>query len=115
MLGAEINHKEDEGDYFVIRGETRNGKKFRPSDWCDRLHCTLRALGDESDYYAEFVHIANLPGGKCLIVNTSLKDINAILYNFFVNFAADNNLTTEFINKTDLQGQQNQTASQSPA
>ena len=79
----------------VIEGVTADGKRFRPSDWNERLHGTLRALDDE-DYQAfrGFVHLATLDGGKCVRVDCRLRDENERLYDFFVRFARDNNLRT---------------------
>ena len=80
-------------DFVVICGETVEGKKFRPSDWCDRLHSTLRAL-DAEDYEecAEYVHLINSGVGKGVRIDRRLQKINPMLFNFFMNFVKSNNL-----------------------
>lgn len=83
--------------YIIIRGKTTDGNKFRPSDWCDRLHNTLQVLGEEAEYYSNFVQLANIANEKCLVIKLELEEINSRLYTFFIRFSADNNLTTETI------------------
>ena len=80
---------------LVIEGETADGKRFRPSDWNERLHGTLRALDDE-EYLAcqDFVHLATVDGRKCVQVDYRLREEDERLFNFFLRFARDNNLRT---------------------
>ena len=44
-------------DYMIIiMGQTTDGGKFRPSDWCERLHGALRSLGEEeANLYSDYV------------------------------------------------------------
>jgi hypothetical protein len=93
----------EDGAYLVIQGETQGGGKFRPSDWCDRLYGTLQALGDESEFYSQYIHLVNLKGKKCLLVDVSLEEINAALYGFFRRFANDNALSTYTLSKPGWQ------------
>lgn len=80
---------------FVIEGETEDGKRFRPSDWNERLHGTLRAL-DEDEYQAchDFVHLTTMGGRKCVQVDCKLREQDERLFNFFLRFARDNKLRT---------------------
>lgn len=80
---------------MLILGETLDGKRFRPSDWNERLHGTLRAL-DEDEYLAcqEFVHLATVEGWKCVQVDCKLREEDERLFDFFMRFARDNNLRT---------------------
>ena len=91
--------------YLVIYGEMLNGGKFRPSDWGERLYSTLRALGEESDYYANYVHLVNFKNKKCIVVDKDLKDISPVLYNFYRRFAQDNRLSTDNITRQDWDAQ----------
>lgn len=79
----------------VIEGETTEGKRFRPSDWNERLHGTLRAL-DEDEYQAcqGYVHITTVGGVKCVQVDCRLREEDERLFNFFLRFARDNHLRT---------------------
>ena len=87
-------------DFIIIRGQTTDGKKFRPSDWCERLHSTLRAL-DAEDYEecVEYVHLINHNGGKCVLINHELEKVNGMLYKFFMQFVASNDLMQDHISR----------------
>ena len=88
----------------VILGETVDGKRFRPSDWNERLHGTLRAL-DEEEYQAchDFVHLTTLGGRKCVQVDCRLREEDERLFDFFLHFARDNNLQMRELTKAELE------------
>ncbi|MEZ5626763.1 DUF3579 domain-containing protein [Denitromonas sp.] len=79
---------------FVIVGVTREGKKFRPSDWADRLCGIMSAFGaDNRMRYSPYVRPGcTLTGDKSVVVDARLYDIEPLAYKFLVNFADDNNL-----------------------
>lgn len=78
---------------FIIIGITREGRKFRPSDWAERLSGVMSAFGaDNRMTYSPFVRPGTYKGEKCVFVDARLHDIEAMAYNFMVNFAADNQL-----------------------
>ncbi len=83
----------------IIRGQTTAEKKFRPSDWCDRLYGTLRALGDDAEEVSEYVHLVNYNGEKCILLDKQLEEVNMYVYRFFIHFAHDNNLCQEEISQ----------------
>lgn len=87
--------------YYIIKGQITEGGKFRPSDWCDRLHSTLRALGDDAEMFSEYVHLISYDNQRCLMLDTELEEINFSLYSFFIRFAADNHLVTHTITRED--------------
>ncbi|MCL2658553.1 MAG: DUF3579 domain-containing protein [Betaproteobacteria bacterium] len=82
---------------FVIIGLTREGRKFRPSDWCDRLSGVMSAFGAEKKMrYSPYVRpAATKTGEKCVIVDKRLYELEPLAYNFLVNFAKDNDLQVE--------------------
>jgi len=84
---------------FVIVGLTNDGKKFRPSDWCDRLCGIMSAFGaDNRMMYSPYVRPGcTLKGDKTVIVDARIHDIEPLAYNFLVNFAKDNNLQVHSI------------------
>lgn len=86
-------------DLLIIFGETCEGKKFRPSDWCDRLYGTLRVLGDEAEEVAEYVHLVTYGGQRCIMIDGQLKDVHSGVYSFYTRFASDNNLRTNAISR----------------
>lgn len=82
---------------FVIVGVTREGRKFRPSDWADRLCGVMSAFGaDNRMKYSPYVRPGcTLTGDKSVVVDARLYDVEPLAYKFLVNFADDNNLTIE--------------------
>lgn len=90
---------------MLIKGETKDGKRFRPSDWCDRLHSTLRALdADEYEECAPFVQLVNSGGSKGILINPKLAEANPMLYKFFMNFINDNELVIGSVSRDEQGG-----------
>lgn len=84
-----------ETDEFVIIGLTHDGKSFRPSDWADRLCGVLSVFGtDQRMHYSPYVQPITTGGVKCVVVDTQLKELEPMAYNFLMNFAKDNELQT---------------------
>ncbi|MEW5889416.1 MAG: DUF3579 domain-containing protein [Pseudomonadota bacterium] len=78
---------------FIIVGVTRAGKKFRPSDWAERLCGVMSAFGaDNRMTYSPYVRPGSYQGEKCVFVDARLHDIEPMAYKFMVNFANDNEL-----------------------
>lgn len=90
---------------FVIIGVTRDGKKFRPSDWADRLCGIMSAFGaDHRMTYSPYVRPGcNLSGDKTVLVDARLYDIEPLAYKFMINFANDNNLQMETLSDDEAQ------------
>lgn len=82
---------------FVIVGLTREGKKFRPSDWADRLCGIMSAFGSDNRMtYSPFVRPScTLEGYASVVVDARLHDIEPLAYKFLTNFAKDNDLKVE--------------------
>jgi hypothetical protein len=85
---------------FFIHGVTVRGKAFRPSDWAERL-CGVMApyrpggVGAGRDAligYSPYVRPVTIGGIKCVVVDERLKEIEAMAFNFVMNFARDNEL-----------------------
>lgn len=90
-------HMNQEIESFVIIGVTSDGKKFRPSDWADRLCGVMSAFGaDNRMTYSPYVRPGcTLKGDKTVVVNARLYDIEPLAYKFLINFANDNDLRRE--------------------
>lgn len=79
---------------LVIVGRTHDGKKFRPSDWAERLCGVMSAFGTEKKMkYSPYVSPGEWEGDKCVFIDGVLYDISPIAYRFLANFAKDNDLT----------------------
>ena len=83
---------------FIIVGITNDGKKFRPSDWADRLCGIMSAFGaDHRMMYSPYVRPGcTLKGDKTVLVDARLYDIEPLAYHFLLNFAKDNDLQLRF-------------------
>jgi len=82
---------------LVIKGVTRSGRTFRPSDWADRLCGVMSAFGsDEQLRYSPLVAPALRDGIRCVIVRGELARLEPRLYRFFLGFALDNELQVSF-------------------
>lgn len=79
---------------FVIVGLTTSGRKFRPSDWADRLCGIMSAFGpDQRMKYSRYVTPGNDDqGNKIVSVGARLYEIEPMAYKFLRNFAKDNDL-----------------------
>jgi hypothetical protein len=78
---------------FIIVGLTTAGKKFRPSDWAERLCGVLSAFGAEKKMkYSPYVGPGDYNGEKAVFVDGRLYDVEPMAYRFVLNFAQDNDL-----------------------
>jgi Protein of unknown function (DUF3579) len=82
---------------LVIKGLTREGQQFRPSDWSDRLCGVMSAFGaDEQLRYSPLVQPALREGLRCVIVKKELAGLEPRLFKFFLSFAVENDLQIAF-------------------
>ena len=84
-------------EYF-IQGVTSNGKTFRPSDWSERLCGVMSAFGPGKRgpnarlQYSVYVRPTLLGNIKTVILDSRLRDIEPMAFDFVMNFAKDNDL-----------------------
>lgn len=81
---------------LVIWGVTRDGRPFRPSDWCDRLAGLVSVFGsDQRLAYSPLVRPVTVAGGvRAVVVGQALAELEPRLYAFLSAFARDNDLQT---------------------
>src|SRR5947207_3558724 len=78
---------------FVILGQTKDGKPFRPSDWAERLCGVMSAFGgDHRMQYSPYVHPVTAAGIRCVVVDLRLEEVEPMAYRFLLSFAKDNEL-----------------------
>ena len=83
----------DDSYEVVIKGLTRDGKTFRPSDWAERLCGVLSVFGTEKRMeYSPYVQPMTSAGVKCVVVDKRLEDVEPIAFKFLLSFASDNEL-----------------------
>ncbi len=86
----------------MIIGTTADGKRFRPSDWAERL-CGVMSqyrpnLGNGGHIsYSPWVMPGQHEGSKCVRVDRSIYAYEPLAYRFLLGFASDNNLIVQSI------------------
>ena len=84
---------------LYIQGVTRDGKPFRPSDWAERLAgamSSFRPAGSAGGIasfigYSPYCVPRVIDGIKSVIVDSQLREIEPMAWDFVMNFARDNN------------------------
>lgn len=78
---------------FIIVGLTTAGKKFRPSDWAERLCGVMSAFGRQKKMqYSPYVGPGEYGGEKAVYVDGRLENIEPMAFRFLLSFAKDNDL-----------------------
>ena len=74
-------------------GQTKEGKKFRPSDWAERLYYTVASYGKNGRIvFNPLVNLNQEDNSKCFVINVTLRDKDPMIYDFLVDFAVSNEL-----------------------
>jgi hypothetical protein len=84
----------------LIRGITRDGRPFRPSDWAERLAGAMSCFRPDGmrGGIGSFIGYSPLcvprvvNGVKSVLVSEALRDIEPMAWDFVMNFARDNEL-----------------------
>ncbi|SRR5690554_4436157 len=86
-------------EQFIIHGITNTGRRFRPSDWAERLAGVMSQFRPEGFRggplsYSPYVTPVNMDGVRCVVVDARLRDLEPLAWRFVCNFASDNDLKT---------------------
>ena len=84
----------------LIQGITRGGRRFRPSDWAERLAGVMSQFrpGGAAVYssrlpdYSPWCVPTIIGDVKCVVVDTALRGHEPMAWDFVMNFARDNDL-----------------------
>lgn len=96
---------------YFIHGVTTSGKKFRPSDWSERLAGVMACYGPKAKgteglnsrlQYSLYVRPTIVGDLKCVILDARLHDIEPMAFDFVLNFAKDNDLVVTQACELDL-------------
>lgn len=85
---------------IIIIGVTRDGRRFRPSDWAERLAGVMApyrpgaALPGGHLSYSPWCVPTTFEGNKCVVVKPALRAHEPMAWDFVMNFARDNDLQT---------------------
>lgn len=83
-------------DYLVISGVMENGKKFRPSDWIERISSALASFQvDHRLRYSAAVQPCVIDGEPCLVVARWLETNDRKAYDYVMGFAQTNHLRVQ--------------------
>lgn len=78
---------------YIIEGYTVEGRKFRPSDWIDRVASMMASYGQSQRLvYSDLMHPELYNGEKCLMIDTELEVKNPAMFEYVMHFASSNNL-----------------------
>ena len=76
----------------ILVGLTEEGRKFRPSDWAERMCGALSTFRNRRIYYSPLLRPAIRDGIKCVIVDEALAEQQPAMYAQIFDFAATNTL-----------------------
>ncbi len=78
---------------YIIQGVTEEGRKFRPSDWIDRISSMMASYGTSHRLvFSDLLHPELYEGEKCLIIDMVLEKENISMFEYVMNFVKTNNL-----------------------
>lgn len=88
---------EKEGtEKIIIKGVTRDGRRFRPSDWAQRLTTAVASAGPgRRIHFHPKVSMATIDGVNCVVVDASLEEEDPPLFRFLIGFGESNALQME--------------------
>ena len=89
---------------ILIMGQTKEGKKFRPSDWAERLYYTVASYGKNGRIvFNPLVNLNQEDNSKCFVINATLQDKDPMIYDFLLDFAVSNELEMRDQNRNLIQ------------
>lgn len=77
---------------ILIQGMTNKGKRFRPSDWSERLSGILSSFNTGRLSYHQFVRPLLVDNVSCVAVDKKLAELHPEMFQFLMDFAQDNDL-----------------------
>ncbi len=77
---------------YIIEGVTEDGRKFRPSDWIDRISSMGATYYNQRLVYSDLLHPELYNGQKCLIIDTELEIKDPGMFQYVMNFVNSNGL-----------------------
>ena len=78
---------------IIIEGVTHGGRKFRPSDWAERMSGALSTFGrDQRIHYSPLLQPTTIKGVKCIVIDPSMEKNYPEMYSYIMNWASSNDL-----------------------
>ncbi len=89
---------------IVIEGTTHNGRKFRPSDWAERMSGALSTFGrDHRIQYSPMMQPMTLNGVKCISIDPCMKESYPEMFIYIMQWADTNHLNVIEVEEKSLQ------------
>ena len=89
---------------ILIVGQTKEGEKFRPSDWAERLYYTVASYGKNGRViFNPLVNLNQEDNSKSFVIDTELQNKDPMIYDFLIDFAISNKLETRDQNRNLIQ------------
>ncbi len=83
----------DSAERLIIESVNLDDKKFRPTDWVERIASLWARFGrDQRLRYAPSIYPCVIGGEKCLVVEKGLQTRDPAAYAFILQFATHNRL-----------------------
>ena len=89
---------------ILIVGQTKEGGKFRPSDWAERLYYTVASYGKNGRViFNPLVNLNQEDNSKSFVIDAELQNKDPMIYDFLIDFAISNELETRDQNRNLIQ------------
>lgn len=84
---------ENQPEEIIIQSLTREGNRFRPSDWVDRICSSYATFGEDRKLkYSPYLKPEMIDGIRCLSVDMQLRTANPEGFEELMQFAEENQL-----------------------
>lgn len=98
-----LNMMTDTVKKIVIEGMTKNGRKFRPSDWAERMSGALSTFGrDQRIRYSPLLQPMTMNGIKCISIDPTLQQEFPEMYAYIMEWVDTNSLNIFEIEDEEL-------------
>ena len=83
----------DDVKKIIIEGITESGKKFRPSDWAERMSGALSTFGrDQRIKYSPMLQPMTINGVKCISIDPNLQEQYPEMFAYIMQWVDTNHL-----------------------
>lgn len=92
-VASSMTNTKNKSQILIIQGVTVDGRKFRPSDWAERMSGMLSTFGDDHRiHYSPQLRPISVEGVKCIAIDTNLENSQPGIYKQIMEFAKRNQL-----------------------
>ena len=78
---------------IIIEGKTHSGRKFRPSDWAERMSGALSTFGSDNRIrYSPLLQPRTIDGIKCVVLDPKMQDQFPEMFRYIMKWADGNDL-----------------------